>query len=215
MAHQEIAPRRIKFFLIMGLAWRLESSHTPNMRTIPTLFLGFLLLLPIATVLRADQTDPRLPDLFAKLESADNVDAAFQIEKRIWVIWTSHKDINIDALMDAGQQRMVPGGYERSLAIFNRIIAKAPDFAEGWNKRATVLYLLGDLEGSVRDIEATLALEPRHFGALAGLGLIYRAIEKPESALRAFEKVLEINPQSLGTHLQVKQLRKELKGRKL
>ena len=117
--------------------------------------------------------------------------------------------------MDAGQQRMVPGGYERSLAIFNRIIAKAPDFAEGWNKRATVLYLLGDLEGSVRDIEATLALEPRHFGALAGLGLIYRAIEKPESALKAFEKVLEINPQSLGTHLQVKQLRKELKGRKL
>jgi tetratricopeptide (TPR) repeat protein len=215
MAHQEIAPRRIKFFPITGLARRRKSSHTPDMRTITTLFLAFLLLLPIATVSRADQTDPRLPDLFAKLESADNVDAAFQIEKRIWVIWTNHKDINIDALMDAGQQRMVPGGYERSLAIFNRIIAKAPDFAEGWNKRATVLYLLGDLEGSVRDIEATLALEPRHFGALAGLGLIYRAIEKPESALRAFEKILEINPQSLGTHLQVKQLRKELKGRKL
>lgn len=179
-----------------------------------SLILAIILLLPVATP-RADQKDPRLPDLFAKLESADNVDDAFRIEQRIWEIWTSHEDIKIDALMEAGRQRMVPGTYQGSLAIFNRIVAEAPDFAEGWNKRATLLYLMGDLEGSVRDIESTLALEPRHFGALSGLGLIYRAIKKPQSALKAFEKALEISPQSLSVRFHVKQLRAELRGEKL
>lgn len=184
------------------------------MRMFLTLILAIFLLLPAATS-RADQKDPRLSDLFTKLESADSVENAFSIEKRIWEIWTSHEDAKIDALMAAGLQRMVPGQYANSLAIFNKVITEAPDFAEGWNKRATLLYLMGDLTGSVRDIESTLALEPRHFGALAGLGLIYRAIEKPKSALKAFEKVLEISPQSLGARIHVKQLRAEMRGEKL
>jgi tetratricopeptide (TPR) repeat protein len=183
------------------------------MRILLTLVLSVFLLLPEAA--RADQKDPRLPDLFTKLAGAATVDDAFEIEKRIWGIWTSHEDAKIDALMVAGQNRMVPGGYRDSLVIFNKIVAEAPDFAEGWNKRATLLYLMGDFEGSVRDIESTLALEPRHFGALAGLGLIYKAIDRPESALKAFEKVLEISPQSLGARLHVKQLRAELRGEKL
>jgi tetratricopeptide (TPR) repeat protein len=183
------------------------------MRILLTLALSILLL--SSAVARADQKDARLPGLFSKLASAANVEDAFEIEQRIWGIWTSHDDVKIDALMVAGQSRMVPGEYPESLAIFNRIISEAPDFAEGWNKRATLLYLMGDLEGSVRDIESTLALEPKHFGALAGLGLIYRAINKPESALKAFEKVLEISPQSLGARLHIKQLRAELRGEKL
>ncbi len=183
-----------------------------------TLLTPFLVLLAVAGNLgmaRADQKDPRLPALFAGLEVAADVDQAHDIEQQIWLIWIHHDNPKIDALMQVGSQLMVPGGYQRSLAAFNQIIAEAPDFAEGWNKRATVLYLLGDFEGSVRDIERTLALEPRHFGALAGLGLIYRAIDKPESALKAFEKALEISPQSLGARLHIKRLRKALRGEKL
>lgn len=178
-----------------------------------TLIVSVLLLLP--TPARADQKDPRLPDLFTQLAKAASVEDAFRIEGRIWDIWTRHDEAKIDALMSAGRRKMQPGAYDDALAIFDKIIAEAPDFAEGWNKRATLLYLIGDLEGSVRDIESTLALEPRHFGALAGLGLIYRAINRPESALKAFEKVLEISPQSLSVRLHIKQLRAELRGKKL
>jgi tetratricopeptide (TPR) repeat protein len=183
------------------------------MRMLTTLALAVFLVMP--AVGRADQKDPRLPDLFADLASAASVEDAFRIESRIWDIWTRHDEAKIDALMSAGRRKMQPGAYDEALAIFNKIVAEAPDFAEGWNKRATLLYLIGDLEGSVRDIESTLALEPRHFGALAGLGLIYRAINKPKSALKAFEKVLEISPQSLSVRLHIKQLRAELRGKKL
>jgi tetratricopeptide (TPR) repeat protein len=185
------------------------------MRTILTPFLVLLALAGNLVMARADQKDSRLPALFASLEGAADVAQAHSIEQQIWLIWIRHGNPKIDALMQVGSQLMVPGEYQRSLAAFNQIIAEAPDFAEGWNKRATVLYLLGDFEGSVRDIERTLALEIRHFGALAGLGLIYRAIEKPESALEIFEKILKISPQSLGARLHIKQLRKALSGEKL
>ena len=185
------------------------------MRTLLTPFLVLLALAGNLAVAWADQKDPRLLALFVGLEAAADVDQAQSIEQKIWLIWIRHDDPKIDALMQVGNQLMVPGEYQRSLAAFTQIIAEAPGFAEGWNKRATILYLLGDFEGSVRDIERTLALEPRHFGALAGLGLIYRAIEKPESALKIFEKVLEISPQSLGARLHIKQLRKALSGEKL
>ena len=139
----------------------MDWGHNKKMRTILT---PFLVLLAMA---RADQKDSRLPALFASLEGAADVAQAHSIEQQIWLIWIRHGNPKIDALMQVGSQLMVPGEYQRSLAAFNQIIAEAPDFAEGWNKRATVLYLLGDFEGSVRDIERTLALEIRHFGALA------------------------------------------------
>jgi len=193
-------------------AWEM-TSHTRLMRMLATLVLALFLVMPASA--RADQKDPRLPDLFTELAAAGTVEDAFRIERRIWDIWTRHDEAKIDALMSAGRRKMQPGAYDEALAIFDKIVAEAPDFAEGWNKRATLLYLIGDLEGSVRDIESTLALEPNHFGALAGLGLIYRAINKPEAALKAFEKVLEISPQSLSVHLHIKQLRAELRGKKL
>ena len=193
----------------------MDWGHNKKMRTILTPFLVLLALAGNLAMARADQKDSRLPALFASLEGAADVAQAHSIEQQIWLIWIRHGNPKIDALMQVGSQLMVPGEYQRSLAAFNQIIAEAPDFAEGWNKRATVLYLLGDFEGSVRDIERTLALEIRHFGALAGLGLIYRAIEKPESALEIFEKILKINPQSLNARLHIKQLRKALSGEKL
>ena len=114
-----------------------------------------------------------------------------------------------------GRRALADGGYDGALKIFNQIVIVAPDFSEAWNKRATVLYLMGDFAGSVRNIESTLALEPRHFGALSGLGLIYRAIDKPESALKVFEKTLEIHPRSANAREQIRQIREELAERRL
>jgi tetratricopeptide (TPR) repeat protein len=92
------------------------------------------------------------------------------------------------------------------------MIDQAPEFAEGWNKRATVYYLMGNWRASVGDIQRTLALEPRHFGALFGLGLIYEELDQPEAALRSFEATLVLNPHSESTRQMIGQLRQQLRG---
>ena len=91
-------------------------------------------------------------------------------------------------------------------------MALEPDFAEAWNKRATVHYLMGDYVASVHDIQQTLALERRHFGALSGLGMIYEAIGRPSAALRSFEAALAINPHLDATRQRIEELRRELEG---
>ena len=101
------------------------------------------------------------------------------------------------------------------VVMLTRLTRLAPDFAEAWNKRATVLYLRGRLEESVIDVKRTLKLEPRHFGALSGLGLIYLAVGQPEIALKALDAALAIHPQMPGPREKAEQLRDDLKGRKL
>ena len=184
------------------------------MRILTTMILALIILFPAAAS-RADQKDPRLPDLFATLGAKGEPLRAQNAEREIWSIWTRHADDGINTLMHHGMQKMGAGEFVEALKAFSAIIATKPDFAEGWNKRATVYFLMGAYDASVRDIEATLVLEPRHFGAISGLGLIYRAIDKPEAALKAFEKTLEIYPWSVGAQIHIEQLREELKGKKL
>ena len=184
------------------------------MRMLTTLILAFIISLPWAAS-RADQKDPRLPDLFAILSAEGEPLKAQSAERRIWSIWTQHADNGINTLMHHGVQKMGAGEFAEALKAFDAIVAAKPDFAEGWNKRATVYFLMGAYDASVRDIEATLVLEPKHFGAISGLGLIYRAIGKPEAALKAFEKTLEIYPWSVGAQIHIEQLREALKGKKL
>ena len=105
--------------------------------------------------------------------------------------------------------------YDAALKDFDKLVVVAPDFAEGWNRRATLRYLMDDLEGSVRDIESTLALEPRHFGALSGLGLIYMQLGKDEAALKAFRRALELDPYLADVKANIKKLEQELGGRAL
>ena len=185
------------------------------MRTIFNLILVCLFLVGGTRPVQADQNDPRLPSLFALLEMATNVGEGFYAERIIWSIWTQHSDQKISALMRNGGEFMASRDYKNAHEVFGRIVEWVPNFAEGWNKRATVRYLMGDHEGSIRDIKRTLALEPRHFGALSGLGLIYMAIEKPKSALKAFEKTLEIHPQSVGAQHHIERIREQLKGENL
>ena len=161
------------------------------------------------------QDDARLPALFEKLADAADSTTAQAIEADIWSIWLESGDPRVDRLMAEGIEAMNEGRHEAALERFDRIVVLAPGFAEGWNKRATVYWLLGRPEDSVADIRRTLALEPRHFGALSGMGLIFLERGDIEGALRAFEAVLAISPESPGTREKVEVLRERLRDREV
>jgi tetratricopeptide (TPR) repeat protein len=160
----------------------------------------------------ADQLDPRLEELFVRLQGVDDTDEAGQLERRIWRIWIATDDPEASRLMAEGTQAMALGRLKQARDRFDLLVALEPDFAEAWNKRATVHYLMGDYVASVHDIQQTLALERRHFGALSGLGMIYEAIGRPSAALRSFEAALAINPHLDATRQRIEELRRELEG---
>ena len=173
-----------------------------------------LLALAAGTVL-ADQDDPRLDPLFEKLQTTEHLELALRTERSIWSIWLQHDDPQIEEMMAVGTAAMNLGNLEDALAVFDQMVEVAPDYAEGWNKRATVLYALGDYEASLADIEQTLDREPRHFGALSGRGLCYAALDKLEEAIRAFEETLELHPHSRGAQTNIELLRQALEERSI
>lgn len=170
--------------------------------------IAFGLVWPLAA--RADQTDPRLDELFAVLQTSDDPAALWTANKEIWEIWISNDDAKLAALMNRGIALMDKERYQEALRVFDQLVAIAPDYAEAWNKRATVYFLLGDLADSRADVDATLKLEPRHFGALSGLGQIELLRGDPEAALAAFEAALRVNPHLPGTRTLIDHLRHDL-----
>ena len=121
----------------------------------------------------------------------------------------------LELLMNRVILRMGIQEYGEALRLLDAIVTISPEFAEGWNKRATVYYLLGRYEDSISDVEKTLDLEPRHFGALSGLGLIYNRLDKDAAALDAFERALMINPHLGQAKQEVKRLRGRIKGKRI
>lgn len=160
----------------------------------------------------ADQNDPRLNALFERIQQTEDPQAAARIERNIWEIWVETGDPHLDRIMQAGMMAMASDRQDVAIALFTSVIERSPSFAEGWNKRATAFYLNGELAASVADIERTLALEPRHFGAVSGLGLIFLARGDKVGALGAFERVLQINPHAAGARAHVRLLKEALKG---
>lgn len=161
----------------------------------------------------ASQDDPRLYTLFSQLKSVETVAQAQRIEQSIWHIWLRANDEAVSRRMEAGLRAMAIRDHAAALAVFDDIVKITPDFAEGWNKRATVHYLLGNFEQSIADISRTLALEPRHFGALSGLGLVNLALGRESQALDAFEAALKVYPLMPGAKTHIKALREKLRGR--
>jgi tetratricopeptide (TPR) repeat protein len=143
-----------------------------------------------------DQSDPQLNVLFEALTETDDSSLLSEIENRIWTIWYQHPDRDMQAMLVAGDRLMNAGYHGDALRVFNAVIDQQPGYAEAWNRRATLHYLMGNLADSISDIDKTLELEPRHFGALSGLGLVYLQQENLIKAREAFENLLSVHPNS-------------------
>jgi tetratricopeptide (TPR) repeat protein len=171
--------------------------------------------LSFAVPISGGQNDPRLPALFRALKSAATPDEAAPVEAKIWAVWTVSGDQAVDSLMAVGLAAVRAQRYREGLAVFDRIVRQLPDFAEGWNKRATVHYLLGSLAESTEDARRALALEPRHFGAMSGLGLIALAEGDEPAALEWLEAALAIHPHLPGAGGRARALRQRWKARRM
>lgn len=169
----------------------------------------------LSTPAHADQKDPRLAQLFTQLKGAQSTESGHIVEGLIWTIWHESGKNSINIMLRQGISDMQSGRYPAALETFNAITELEPEFAEGWNKKATVLYLMGDLDGSVAGIQQTLSLEPRHFGAWSGLGLIYDALEQEEAALAAYEAALDVHPNLPTPKARVKELEQALEDRRI
>ena len=132
------------------------------------------------------------------------------VERSLWDVWGRSGEVEIDALFANGVQEMSEGLGEAAVRTFTRIIERRPDFAEGWNKRATVLYILGEYQKSLADCDEVMKRNPYHFGALSGYGMIYLKLGDPGRALTYFERALAVNPNLTQVEESVQALRRLL-----
>lgn len=161
----------------------------------------------------ADQTDPRLAALFDILKETRNPIEAQIAEQQIWSLWMVSNDDTVNLLMARGVDAMSAQDLKTAFEVFTDMIEIAPEFAEGWNKRATVLYMLGAYPESIADIDRTLELEPRHFGALSGLGLCNVELEHDEAALDAFQRALTLNPHMDSVRANAELMQRKIDGK--
>ena len=163
----------------------------------------------------ADQHDEGLDGLFEELAAAESLEEALSVERQIWHTWLDAGDEAVNREMKDGIRAMSNRLFEQSIQHFTQVIEMAPDFAEGWNKRATAHYLNDELVKSMRDIQKTLNLEPRHFGAISGVGLIFMQQGDDRGALEAFEEVIKIYPLAPGANAHIERLRTKLQEQRI
>jgi len=170
-----------------------------NMRVMFKIFIISISILFASKIAIADQNDPRLNNLFKKLNETENQDEIRDLISDIWNIWYEVDDPKVIEYCEKGIQAMNIRNYPLAIRFFNNLIEEDPNFAEGWNKRATVHFMMGNFDQSMQDIIKTLELEPRHFGALDGMGLIFIHQGQFQQAIDVYDKMLEIFPFSVKT----------------
>lgn len=174
-------------------------------RIVTVFFVTVLFCLPLAA-----QTE-RLDQLFDSLASADE-QSWEQIETDIWAEWSRSGSAAMDLLLERGRAAMTAGNLGTAIEHLTALTDHAPEFAEGWNARATAYYQAGLYGPSIEDIRRTLALNPRHFGALSGLALILEELGHPEDALEIYRKVLAIHPFRPNLDVAIERLETEVAG---
>ena len=155
-----------------------------------------------------------LDDLFAKLLTADEATSA-RLEQDIWREWSKSGSPAMDLLLQRGRDAMAVGDNDAAIEHLTALIDHAPEFAEGWNARATAYFQAGELGPSISDIGHVLTLNPRHFGALAGLGMIFEQLENPKKALEVYRAALAIHPHLAGVLESIARLEAEAAGQAL
>ena len=153
-----------------------------------------------ATTTKAEPAKPeltheqKLDDLFSELKREHNEKAAQRLSSRIWQEWNNSGSSSIDLMMGWAKTAMDNKKYDVALDFLDQVVTLDPKFPEGWNRRATLHFMMHNFGKSMADIEQTLELEPRHFGALAGMAQIMQARNRNELALQAYQRILDLYP---------------------
>ena len=173
----------------------------------------FLVLLFFGNVFaKSTERNDKLNQLFYQLKKSNDVSVAFKIEKKIWNIWSTHpSQEKFTTSLAIGSELMYRGELDSAYKIFSTIIESEPGWAEGWNKRATALYLMDRYQDSLNDIDEVLKLESRHFGALSGQGLVQTKLKNYEKAIESYQAVQKIYPSIRAAKIMIPQLRKLIK----
>ena len=159
----------------------------------------------------ADEKKKQLDQLFDELKN-DNPVLSFKVEQKIWRIWSTHpKEEKLTLMLSKGSDLVNNDQLKEAVDVFTKVIELDSSWAEAWNKRATVLYLLGEFKKSQNDIDKVLELEKRHFGALAGQGLVNIQLKNYEKAIMSYEKAQKIYPTMKSPKIMIKEIEKLIK----
>jgi tetratricopeptide (TPR) repeat protein len=134
-------------------------------------------------------------------------------EQGLWLLWTRSGDPAIDQLMARASDEMQGGRHGEAISTLSDVIRRKPDYAEGWNRRATVYFLAGEYRKSIADCDEVLKRNPGHFGALSGLGQIHLQLGDDEKALQWYRRALEVNPNMVGVEMNLRMLEERLRAR--
>ena len=159
----------------------------------------------------SDERDNKLNQLFIELKVNQSNDA-FIVEQEIWKLWSTHPtDMKLTARLEEGAQFVRTQQLSKAIEIFTEVIKLDQNWAEAWNKRATVFYMMGNFKQSQEDIDKVLALEARHFGALAGQGLVNIQLKNYEKAILSYQQVKEIYPSMQSPEIMIRRIEELMK----
>ena len=177
------------------------------MKKILTIIIFFL----STSILDANERDAQLDKLFNELKQ-DIPSLSSGIAEQIWMLWSTHPtDQKLTSILDEGSRLVQDQQLNRAIDVFTEVIELDPTWAEAWNKRATVFYMIGEFQKSQDDIDKVLNLEKRHFGALAGQGLVNIKLKNYEKAIESYKKAQEIYPAMQSPKIMIKQIQELIK----
>ena len=167
------------------------------------------------TNLEANDKNKKLDRLFNDLKFK-NATLSFEIEQKIWKLWSTHpSDKNLTTMLAEGSNLVNKQKFDQAIVVFSKVIDLDPKWAEAWNKRATVLYMVGEFHKSQDDIDKVLELEERHFGALAGQGLVNIQLENYNKAIMSYKKAQQIYPKMKSPKIMIKQIEELIRSQSI
>ena len=173
--------------------------------------LTIIILCFLTTALRANDRDAELDKLFVELKK-DIPSLSSGIVQQIWMLWSTHPtDQKLTSLLDEGSRLVQDQKLNRAIDVFSEAIELDPSWAEAWNKRATVFYMVGKFQKSQNNIDKVLELEERHFGALAGQGMVNIKLKNYDKAKKSYQKAQEIYPSMKSSKVMIEQIEELIK----
>ena len=181
---------------ILNILFILGINNGNNKEKIKhSFFFSILLSLIFISNTKAADQEVQLNMLFNQLKQSKNEFVAQEVEQKIWKVWSTHpKNKKLTLMLAEGSSLVNDRQFKKAILIFSKVIDLDPSWAEAWNKRATVMYMIGEFQKSQQDINKVLELENRHFGALAGQGLVNIELKNYEKAIKSYENAQKIYP---------------------